>query len=84
MVVIHGESRHGGYLDASTGLNEACLSLLEVDDVPDSVKILREVRVGRFHGIQHTHVRLHIFVLEIEGVLPDINTDNRGVSCINH
>ena len=42
MIVIHGEDRYGEYLDAGTGLNEACLSLLEVDDVPDGVEVLKK------------------------------------------
>lgn len=48
------------------GLEVSLLRLLEVDDVPDSGEV----------------VGLDVLVLEVEGVLPDINTDDRGMGCI--
>jgi hypothetical protein len=45
------------------GLGVETLSLLEVDDIPDGVEI----------------VRLDVLVLEIECVLPDIDSNDRNV-----
>jgi hypothetical protein len=46
-----------------SGLGVETLSLLEVYDVPDRVEV----------------VRLDVLVLEIECVLPDINSDDRNI-----
>lgn len=46
--------------DLVLGLEVALLSLLEVDDVPDGLKI----------------ISLDVLVLEVESVLPDVDTDD--------
>jgi len=55
--------QHDPELGDSNNLTEASLSLLKVDDIPDR----REV------------VGLDVFVLEVESVLPDVDTNDRDV-----
>lgn len=66
-------------------LDEALLSLLEVDNVPDGLEVLEErirasARVRRHRDAQGTHVGLHVLVLQVEGVLPNVDTDNGYMS----
>lgn len=53
---------------------------VEVDDVPDSSEVLFEDRtLVKFFREQNTgtHVSLDVLVLEVERVLPDVDTDDR-------
>lgn len=52
------------YLAQQSSLGKSLLSLVKVDDVPDSLEV----------------VGLDVLVLEVECVLPDIDTNDGGVS----
>lgn len=61
--------------------DKALLGLLEVDDIPDGVEILCRGKVSATFssGRRGTYISLDIQVLQVERVLPDINTDDRDV-----
>jgi len=68
-------------VDATQGLNEALLRLLEVNDIPNRIEVLSRAhqRVCLAKGEwTETHIDLDIEVLEVEGVFPDVDTDDRG------
>ena len=56
----------------------ALLSLLEIHHVPNRIEILQSISQVAF-VIESTHVGLDILVLEVERMLPDINTNDRQV-----
>lgn len=57
----------------------ASVGLLEVDDVPDRLHVLcDEVSVRRKENQgAYTHISLDVKVLEVESVLPNVDTDDR-------
>ena len=64
-------------LGTGLGLDEALLGLVEVDDVPDGVEVLDDDQHHvREETGQATYVGLHVEVLEVECVLPDVDADD--------
>jgi hypothetical protein len=72
---LNSKPRTGG------GLTEALLSFIKIDNMPDSIKILaiHHSEVIQSDGKAITHVGLHIEILQVEGVFPDVHTDDRNV-----
>ena len=63
------------------GVLVAGFGLFEVDDIPDSGKVLRQIiRTLISRKNSSTYVDLDVLVLEIEGMLPDVDTDDGDVS----
>ena len=61
------------------GVSVTLLSLLPVDDVPDGLEILQTtVRPRTSTYTEITYISLNVQVLEIEGMLPDVNTNKRS------
>lgn len=79
---------HYSELGTTRSLNEALLGLIEVDDMPNRFEVLNNARChDRSENLQKdeiTHIRLDIFVLKVEGMLPDVNANDRGVCYIIH
>lgn len=55
-------------------LVETLLSFLKVDDRPNGVKILADYQLKNLKTRRKTYIDLDIAVLEIESMLPDIDT----------
>jgi hypothetical protein len=71
----------GGGVRAGDSVAEALLRLLEVDDVPDGVKVLEYgvLVEDTDRGRGEAYVRANVEVLEVVGVLPDIDADDWNV-----
>lgn len=70
-------------VDVLSGVFDVSLvSLLEVDDAPDFLHVLQsrvEIIVNHLSRAIDTHVSLNVLVLEVESMLPDIDTNERNV-----
>jgi hypothetical protein len=68
---------------------EALFGLLKVDDAPDFVEVLQVsilISLPSSAEINAIYVSLDIFVLKVERVLPNVNTNNGNVTylCLNN
>lgn len=69
------------------GGQEALLCFLEVDDVPNGVEVLSNAKSSgsvtkKDEGRRlKTYVGLDVLVLEVECVLPNVDANERDVSC---
>ncbi len=58
-------------------LQEACLSLLEVDDVPNGVEVLKKADISKRRQVaNNTYINFNVQVLQVESVLPDVDTND--------
>lgn len=69
---------------ATNSLDVATLSFLEIDHLPNGFEVLgvhklSEKIIKKRQSIIGTHVGLNVEVLQIKGVLPDIDADDGGV-----
>jgi hypothetical protein len=66
---------------ATNGLVVALLSFIEIDNMPDSIEILatHHSAVIPSNSKTTTHVGLHIEILQVKSVFPDVHTDDRNV-----
>jgi hypothetical protein len=65
---------------ATDCLGVTTLGFVEIDDIPNSIEILAVDRVQRRDrkdekSSSGTHVGLYIEILQVEGMLPNIDTD---------
>jgi len=68
---------------ATDCLGVTTLGFVEIDDIPNGVEILAVDRVQRTDRTKRvhpgTHVGLYIEILQVEGMLPNVDTDYGNV-----
>ena len=75
-------AQEGSKLMAANSLGIATLSFFEIDDLPDGFEVLRDHQISEKEKRQYiirTHVSLNVEVLQVKGVLPNVNADDGNV-----